>query len=206
MSREVLVIGAGGHAKVVIATLQAAGYIVAASYDENEARWGTTIMGVPICDIGELSGKNSERDAVIAIGNNAVRQRIADELKLQWISVVHPRACVHPSVDIGAGTVIFAGAVVQPETKIGTHVIVNTGATIDHDCLVGDYTHLAPGSHLAGNVQVGVGAFCGIASAATPGQKIGAWATVGAGAIVICDVPENCTVVGVPARPFKKNQ
>lgn len=204
MSDGVVVIGAGGHAKVVIATLQASGYSVAAVYDDNESRWGMTLMGILIKGpIANLAQQRPQK-AVIAIGNNAVRQRLADELKLQWISAIHPQACVHSSVEIGAGTVLFAGAIVQPETTIGAHVIVNTSATIDHDCIIGDYVHLAPGSHLAGSVQVGEGAFCGIASAVIPGTKIGAWSTVGAGGIVVRDVPDATTVVGVPARPFNQ--
>src|SRR5262249_58040314 len=112
-----------------------------------------------------------------------------------------PTAWVHPSVTIGAGTVIFAGAVIQPDATIGAHVIVNTRASIDHDCVLGDFVHVAPGVGLAGNVTLEEGAFLGIGAAAVPGSRVGAWATVGAGGVVIQPIAAGVTAVGVPARP-----
>jgi len=83
---------------------------------------------------------------------------------------------------------------------LGRHVIVNTGATIDHDCIVGDFAHIGPGVHLAGMVKVGAGAFLGIGSVVLPGLAIGEWSMVGAGAVVIRDVPDRVTAYGVPAK------
>ncbi|MBL8848585.1 MAG: sugar transferase, partial [Planctomycetaceae bacterium] len=151
----VFVIGAGGHAKVVIATLQAAGQTAAAVLDDDPAQWGRTVLGVPV--VGPVCTLERElgRQAVIAIGSNAVRRRIAKELRAEWVTVVHPSACVHATVLLGAGTVVFAGAVIQPDAAIGAHCIINTGASIDHDCRLGDFVHAAPGVRLAGDVEVG---------------------------------------------------
>ena len=195
-----VIIGAGGHAKVVISTLQGAKVSVAAVFDDNQTLWGTKIMGVTVSGpVASIERKQFDF-GVIAIGNNSKRKQIADSFDLNWATAVHPTAYVHPSVKIGAGSVIFAGAVIQPETVIGEHVIINTGASVDHDCIIDDYVHIAPGVHLAGNVQLGEGTFLGIGSSVIPGVKIGAWTIIGAGGVVIRDIPDETIAVGVPAR------
>jgi sugar O-acyltransferase (sialic acid O-acetyltransferase NeuD family) len=201
----VAVLGAGGHAKVVIATLQAAGLTVAAVFDDDETKRGSLLLGVKVQGRLAEFASSSYRHAVIAVGHNATRMRLAERLAkqlptIEWITAVHPLTCVHPSVRLGAGTVVFAGAVVQPDTVIGAHTIINTGATVDHDCRVGDFVHLAPGTHLAGDVCIGRGAFLGIGAAVIPGRRVGEWSTVGAGAAVVKDIPAQATAVGVPAR------
>lgn len=199
MTGAIAVIGAGGHAKVVVSTLRAAGYAEIELYDDRESLWGTTVLGATIVGSPNML-RGTGRAAVIAIGSNEVRKRIAQDLALSWISVVHPRAWVHESVVVGAGTVVFAGAVVQPDTQLGAHVIINTGASVDHDCRIGDFVHVAPGVHLCGGVSVGEGALLGVASAARPCVQVGPWATVGAGAVCVSNVPERATALGVPAR------
>ncbi len=203
---SVAVIGAGGHAKVVISTLLEAGREVVAVFDDDPRKWETTLLGVPVRGpISELAA-TVYREAVITIGNNSVREKLSAQIKnLEWITVIHPKAYVHPSVQIAEGTVVFAGAVIQPDVIIGSHVIVNTGATIDHDCVLGDYVHLAPGIHLAGGVQVGRGTFLGIGAVVIPYRRIGDWATIGAGGVVVSDIEDKVTAVGVPARVIKRN-
>lgn len=200
----VAVIGAGGHAKVVISTLLAAGHSIAAVFDDDAAKWETQILGVPV--IGPVAALRDRQvePAVIAIGNNAKRREIAETFDLRWITAVHPAAYVHPSVKLGAGSVVFAGAVIQPDAAIGEHVIVNTGATIDHDCVIGDFAHIAPGAHLAGDVGIGEGAFLGIGCAVIPGIRIGSWTTVGAGGVVVRDLPERVIATGIPAKPQRR--
>lgn len=199
--RGVIVIGAGGHGKVVVATLQAAGRPVLEVWDDDPERSGGELLGVPVVGpIAERISGAEGRRAVLGIGDNRTRQRLASDLPLVWTSIVHPKAVVHPSVWLGEGTVVFAGAVVQPDAVLGRHAILNTGATVDHDCAIGDFAHIAPGSHLSGEISVGEGAFLGIGVAVLPGRTVGAWATVGAGAVVVRDVPAAATVAGVPAR------
>ncbi|GIV19729.1 MAG: transferase [Armatimonadota bacterium] len=200
----IAVIGAGGHARVVIGTLQAAGLPAGAVFDDNPSTWDTEILGVPV--LGAVSRVTEEgyRRAVIAIGDNATRRRLSVQLRgVEWVTVVHPQSWIHPSVQIGEGTVVFAGAVIQPEARIGSHVIINTGATVDHECVIHDYAHIAPGVHLAGRVEIGEGAFIGIGSSVIQCCKVGDWSVIGAGAAVIRDIPGGVTAVGVPARVIK---
>ena len=197
---EVVVIGAGGHAKAVISTLQAAGHRVVAVYDDDQARWGSEILGVPVRGPVAAAGEAGAASGVVAIGGNALRKKIAGRVRLRWLTVVHPAAWVAPDAQLGAGTVVFAGAIIQPGCVVGQHVIINTGATIDHDCMIADWAHLAPGVRLAGHVGVGEGAFLGIGCSAIPARKIGAWTTVGAGAVVVRDLVDDVVAYGVPAR------
>lgn len=201
MSAEapVLVIGAGGHAKVIVGLAQVLGLEVACCVDDDPARIGGAVLGVPVRGPTGAVSLTGHR-VVLGIGNNRTRARLASSLSCAWATLVHPRAFVHPSVTLGAGTVVFAGAVVQPEAVLGAHVIVNTGATVDHDCRVGDCAHLAPGVHLAGDVHIGDGAFLGVGVSVIPGRRVGAWATVGAGAAVVRDVAPGTVAMGVPAR------
>lgn len=200
--RRVAVVGAGGHAKVVISTLDAAGFEVVAVYDDDPARHGDTVLGVPIRGhVGDLA-REDVLPAVIAIGDNHVRRRIAERLAWPWVSVVHPSAVVHASVRLGPGTVVMAGAVIQPDARLGRHAIVNTAATVDHDCRLGDFVHVAPGAHLAGSVALGDEVLLGIGAVVTPGRRIGAGTVVGAGAAVVCDMPSGVVARGVPAKAY----
>ena len=198
-----IVLGAGGHAKVVISSLQALESVVDTVLDDDPAKKGSQLLGVPvqgpICNLSDESSVKS----IIAIGENSIRETIAARFKqLHWITVVHPKAYVHSSVKLGPGTVVFAGAVIQPDSKIGAHVIINTGATVDHDSVIGDFAHIAPGATIAGGVVVGQRAFLGTGATVIPGVRIGQGAIVGAGGVVVKDVPDNVTVIGNPAKPM----
>lgn len=205
----VVVLGAGGHAKVVVSTLRAAGVPVAALYDDDRERWGSEVLGVPVRGPIAAAVEDEYRRAVIGLGDNRDRHRLAGEpdlAELEWLSVVHPSAWIDPSVRLGAGTVVFAGAVVQPDCQLGDHVIVNTAASIDHDCRVASFCHVAPGARLAGGVTAEEGVFLGIGSVTIPGLTIGAWAVLGAGSAAVRPVPPGATALGVPARVVKSAQ
>ena len=199
------ILGAGGHAKVIIETARAAGYEVEGVFDDELGKRGQMVMGARV--LGSLSDAESCdcRNAIIGIGDNKTRAEIAARLPgMAWATLIHPSAIIASDVTIGVGTVVFAGTVVQPGTRLGRHVIVNTGATIDHDCYLEDFVHVAPGCHLAGDVRLEEGVLMGISSAAIPGTRVGAWSVVGAGAVVVDDVKPGSVVVGVPARPIEQ--
>jgi UDP-perosamine 4-acetyltransferase len=199
---RIVVVGAGGHAKVVIATVRAAGGDVIAAYDDDQTLWGQQILGVPIK--GPISGEEiGTAPAIIAIGNNRTRQSIAERLQAQWVSVCHPDTTVHPSVSLGPGTVVFAGVVIQPDATIGAHSILNTAASVDHDCIVGDFVHIGPGVSVCGGVTLDEGVVLGVGAKVAPNVEIGPWSTAGAGAVCVVDVARDTTVVGVPARSIE---
>jgi sugar O-acyltransferase (sialic acid O-acetyltransferase NeuD family) len=184
---------------VVIATVRAAGADVVAVYDDNQSRWGQTLLGVRVK--GPVpTGAIDEAPAIIAIGDNRARMAVAERIEAEWVSVCHPDATVHPTVSLGPGTVVFAGAVIQPDVTIGAHSIINTAASVDHDCMLGDCVHVAPGVNLCGAVMLGDRVLMGVGSKACPTIRIGEGAVVGAGTVCIEDVASGTTVVGVPAR------
>jgi sugar O-acyltransferase (sialic acid O-acetyltransferase NeuD family) len=199
--RAAIVIGAGGHAKVTVSALLANSIRVAEIVDDDRSKWGRSLLGIPISGPVERVKQYRNRSGVLALGENDTRRKLARELPLGWLTVIHPRAYVHESVSLGSGTVVFAGAVIQPGAKIGSHTIINTSASVDHDCSIGDFVHIAPGAHLAGETRVDDGALIGIGSVVAPGLAIGSWATVGAGSVVLTDLPAEVTAFGAPARP-----
>jgi sugar O-acyltransferase (sialic acid O-acetyltransferase NeuD family) len=199
--RTAIVIGAGGHAKVTVSTLLENSIKVIEIVDDDSSKWGRNLLGVPVSGPIEKVKQLQTGCGVLALGDNDTRRRLSEELALEWLTVIHPRAYVHESASLGSGTVVFAGAVIQPGATIGSHTIINTGASVDHDCSIGDYVHVAPGAHLAGEARVADGALIGIGSVVAPGLAIGSWATVGAGSVVLTDLPAEVTAFGAPARP-----
>lgn len=198
----VAVVGAGGHARVVASTLVASGHRVIGFFDDDPATWGRIFAGAQV--IGSISEISAGRvsHAVMGIGDNRLRKLLAQQLDVEWVNVVHPFAWVDPQSRIGPGTLVCAGSVVQSNSEIGAHVILNTRSSVDHDCRVGDYVHIAV-AHLAGGASADEGAFMAPGSNVLPGVHVGAWATVGAGAVVRKDVRPGVTVVGVPAREIR---
>lgn len=199
-----VLLGAGGHAKVILATALAAGWSCRGLYDDDPAKAGTTVLGVPVLGPLPEAAALAQDEVLIGFGSNAFRKAVALRYpQVRWATVVHPSAQVHPSVQLGEGSVVFAGAVIQPDTVLGRHCIVNTGATVDHDCVFGDFVHVAPGVHLAGSVRLEAGVFLGVGAVAVPGVRVGADTVVGAGAVVVRDLPGGITAAGVPAKPLR---
>ncbi len=209
---RVLILGAGGHGLVVADILLRAhesgdvaipiGYL-----DDDQSLHGKHLLGLPVLGgIGMLS--RIPHDAIIvAIGDNLTRKRLVESPLLdaeRFIIARHPTAIIAPDVHIGSGSMVCAGVIINTSSVIGSHVILNTGCTVDHHNVVGNHVHIAPGVHTGGEVIIEDGALVGIGATVPPRIKIGAWATVGAGAVVTKPVPAGVTVVGVPAKPLQK--
>lgn len=202
----VVVVGAGGHAKVCIDSLELSGHrvthCVGLPGDPEEC------AGIPVVfgdeRLEDLRDEGMTK-AFIALGPNALRERLAAyarDLEYELVNAIHPSAIVARSAVIDDGVAIMAGAVINPEAHIGSLAIINTGATIDHDSVVGQAAHVAPQCAIAGNVTIGERTFLGIGSRVLPDIRIGRDVVVGAGAAVVSDLTDGLTVVGVPARPM----
>jgi UDP-perosamine 4-acetyltransferase len=207
---DVVIVGAGGHGKVVLDILRCSNaHRVAGFLDADTTLADTEIAGVPVLGQVNLLPRLKHqriRGAIIAIGDNRVRAsyaKLVQDAGLELISAIHPAASVSETAEVGRNVVIAAGAVVCTHVKLGDSVIVNTAAVIDHECEIGEGAHICPGALLAGRVRIGQGAFIGLGARVLPCLCVGEHSTVGAGATVIRDVPPAATVVGTPARALR---
>lgn len=202
-------LGAGGHARAVLEAIRsAARFEVAALVDDDPARAGEQVLGVPIVGPEALERLHAEGVAhafagIGGVGNNSARRQVFERLLaagFELPAIVHASAVVSPWARLGRGAQVLAGAIVNAEAEIGDDVIVNTGVIVEHECRLGAHAHLAPGVRLAGLVTVGDGAHVGIGAAVIERVRIGRDALVGAGSVVLRDVPDGARVAGVPAR------
>ncbi|QIE24849.1 acetyltransferase [Caballeronia sp. SBC2] len=205
MNRGIVVVGAGGHAKVCIELLRAMGEHV--DYCVGGSDGPLSCVGVPVLHGDEHLSKlrGDHYRAFIAIGSNRVRARlatIATGLGYELVNAISPSAVISSTVSFGSGVAVMAGAVINAEAFVDSLAIVNTGATVDHDCRIGHAAHIAPQCGLAGCVSVGAQSFLGIGARVIPDKVIGSHVIVGAGGVVISDIGDGLTVVGVPARPI----
>ena len=212
---RVVGIGAGGHAKILVELLEQVGkYEVVGFTDGQRKRWGTEFMGYPILGGDEMlpelhaKGVQAAFIGVGAVDGDGTRLRAklfrqAVDLGFHMPTLIHPMAAISPSATIGVGSVVMAGAVLSADVRVGDNVVVYSGTLIEHDTVVDNHVHMSPGVHLAGGVHIGEGAFIGIGASIIHGIRVGRWTTVGAGTVVLKDLPENIVAVGVPARPLR---
>src|SRR5690606_29979344 len=200
----VYLIGASGHAKVIIEILEKQGLHIGGLQDANPAI--KTLVGHEVHQELPTVFDANEDEVIISIGNNKTRKRLAESFEYSYISAIYPKANISNRATIGKGTVIMAGVTINADVEIGKHAIINTNASIDHDCIVGDYAHISPNAALAGDVKVGEGTHIGIGASVIQGISIGKWAVIGAGAVIIRDVPDFAVVVGNPGKLIKFNE
>ena len=205
---RVVIVGAGGHGQVVADILWKCadlhGDLVPCGFvDDDAGLAGREFVGVSVLGGLDVLVRVPHDAIVIAVGANARRAELCEAMTSRGEALV---AAVHPSAQIGIGVVvepgamICAGAIINTGSHIGAAAIINTAATVDHHSSVGRFAHVAPGVHMGGEVRVGEGALVGIGSVVLPRVSIGKGAVVGGGAVVTSDVPDQTTVVGVPAK------
>jgi len=205
---KVVLIGGGGHCKVVISILKKLdNFEIAGIVDNYKA--GTLISGIKIIgtddDLRDIY-KSGIHNALITVGSikdNAKRYRlfnIAREIGYKFPVIISPEAIVDESVKIDEGIVIMPGSIINIDSFIGKNCIINTGTIIEHDCKIGNHCHIAPGVHISGAVNIGELSFIGIGATIIQGIKIGKNVTIGAGTVVIKDIPDNVITVGNPAK------
>ncbi|MCM3290274.1 acetyltransferase [Paenibacillus sp. MER 180] len=205
---KTVIIGAGGHAKVIIDILQHDSSIeIIGCADKSEK---PQIMGIPLLGDDSILPTlfaDDIRHAFVAIGDNKLRYKIAvqvEKLGFTLINAISPFAYVAPSSQLGSGIAIMHNAVINAEAQVHHYAVINTGATIDHESVIERACHIAPGTTLSGNVHVKEGSFLGTGSKVIDGVTIGAWSILGAGSVAIRNIPESCVAVGVPARVIKQ--
>ena len=210
--RRVAILGAGGHAREMLAALRAGGRgggddcdVVGFLVDPGYAAAGSAVDSLPVLgDLGWLGTADAAGvELLCGIGSPAARWRMVGRARdhgARFASLVHPAAvCAEPWA-IAEGVYLAAGCVVSVGVRLGAHAHLDSGCTVAHDVDVGEWASVAPGAHVAGGARLGSGCFVGLGANVLEGRAVGEWAIVGAGSTVTADVPANSTVVGAPAR------
>ena len=196
---RLIIIGAGGHGKVVADIAAKIGYTdICFADDHAEGQ----CLGFPILGgTAHLEAWNDgATDFVIGIGNNAVRKKIAEEYDINWVRLVHPSAQIGLQASIGRGTVVMAGAVINACASVGEHCIINTRAVVEHDDRIGNYVHLSPGVTLSGTVTVGECTWLGTGTSVINNVDICANVTVGVGSVVIRSIQKEGIYYGLVGK------
>jgi sugar O-acyltransferase (sialic acid O-acetyltransferase NeuD family) len=207
-SKSFIILGAGGHASVLIDALQQLNTDIMGITDPDKTRWGQEFMGADILgDDDKILDIHPERiklvNALGSIKSTSARQKLFETWHSRgysFASVIHPKAILAPSATLAEGGQVLAGAIINPHTRVGENSIVNTGAVLEHDCIIGSHVHIAPGAKIAGNVTIGNGTHVGIGSTIIQGVTIGDNCLIAAGAVVIQSVPAGSVVRGVPGK------
>jgi len=208
--KDIVIIGAGGFGREVAWLIEDINKVnrewnIIGFVDDNEKIKGTKINGYEV--IGNVEWlRDKELYIICAIGDTVVKKGIIqkfNESKCKFPRLIHPSAIYSNTVKIGEGSVICAGVIVTVNIQIGKHVIINLDSTVGHDCIIGDFSTIAPSVNVSGCVIVEESVNIGTGTAIIEGRHIGNNSVIGAGSVVVKDIPRNCTAVGSPAKPIK---
>lgn len=213
--KDVLLLGAGGHAKVIIDTLRSyyKNISIIGITEKDQSKLGQTLLNVPILgtdDILQDLYTKGLRKVFISLGTvrnykpRAYLYKVIKKIGFQCINVIHGTSFLSEYVSLGEGNAVLAGAIINTETQIGHNCIINTGSIVEHECRLGNNIHVGPGAKLSGCVVVEDNCFIGIGANIIQGIHIGENSIIGAGSIVINDIPPNSVAVGIPAKVIKK--
>ncbi len=203
-TETISILGAGGHAHVVIDALFCNGWIVSQIkvFVDDETLLGSNILGCSIDSIRNLS--DSESDLIhSAVGEYSSRKKLLLNSRVnvkKWAKIIHPKSIVSSFSDVDFGSFIAANSILAPLVKVGKGTIINHSAVIDHESIIGEFCHIAPGVIISGGVLIGNCSFIGSGARVLPGVTIGDNVVVGAGAVVVKNIPDNEVWYGVPAR------
>ncbi|WP_288304965.1 acetyltransferase [uncultured Fusobacterium sp.] len=214
--KDIVIIGAGGHAKVVAdiilkrkevlkEELNIIGFLDD-NFDKIEYR---EIFNIPILGSLDLieEFKNKDYEYIIAIGNNLIRKKLAKKYsKLIYYTAIHPTVVIGNMVTIEEGTVVMANVVINSYSKIGKHCILNTSCVIEHDNIIADYIHISPSATLCGKVRVDTCAWIGAGSRIKQGISIGENTVIGLGSVVLKNINKDCVVIGNPANILRRKE
>ncbi|MEJ2484381.1 MAG: acetyltransferase [Anaerolineales bacterium] len=213
---KVVIIGTGGFGREVLDVLEAVnqvetryeilGFITEPGFQNP----GELINDKPVLGYYDWLEQNKDQvKAICGVGAPATRLRLirqAEQMGVQFFSVIHPRAILTRWVKLGTGSIITAGCILTNNITIGEHVHLNLDCTVGHDVVIEDCVTVSPGVHISGNVRLEEGSFIGTGANLIEGKTVGRWAVVGAGSVVVKDVPANSTAVGIPAAVIKTRQ
>ena len=200
--KSVIIIGAGGHGKVIADIVQKSGDKVLGFLDDN-VHEQDVFIGIPLLGpVDNYKKYEDKAEFVIAIGNAEIREKIAITMQgVSWYTAIHPKAVISDiDVEIDVGTVVMANAVINASAKVGKHCIINSSAVVEHDSFVEDFAHISVGAKLGGTVRIGKGTWIGIGASVSNNVRICRSCMIGAGAVVIRSIAEAGTYVGVPAK------
>ena len=214
--QKVVIIGTGGFGREVLDVIEAVnqvsptyeilGFITEPGYQQP----GDLINEAPVLGYFDwLEANRGEVHAICSVGAPPTRKRLiekAEEIGVQFFSVVHPRAIMTRWVTLGSGSIITAGCILTNNITLGRHVHLNLDCTVGHDAVLEDYVTVSPGVHISGNVTLKTGSFIGTGANLIEGKTVGEWSVIGAGSVVIRDIPPHVTAVGIPARTVKRHQ
>ncbi len=210
---KLVIVGAGGLGREVLATVRACheagrGWDVLGFLDSDPALASKQVGGIPVLGGDDWYRQNhSTVRFVCAIGDPSARSKAVERLlamDAKFVSVSHPSVRIPGSVEIGVGTVIMSGTEFTTDVKIGSHVVIYLNCAITHDVCVDDFCLIASGCNLSGAAVLKTGVQLGAGVSVAPRQRIGAWAIVGAGSVVVKDIPANSTAVGNPCRVIEQ--
>ncbi len=200
--RSVIIIGAGGHAKVIADIVIKSGDRLLGFLDDQKT--GTVFGDYKV--LGTVDDAEKLKYGtyfIIGIGSAAARQNISERLSLNWYTAIHPSAQVSTGALIGEGSTVMANAVINADAAVGKHCIVNTASVVEHDCRLADYVHISPSATLCGTVNVGASTHIGAGAVVKNNISVCGDVTVGCGAAVVKDIDVGGTYAGVPARLIK---
>lgn len=205
MKDRLVIIGASGHGKVIADIAKLNGYQEIIFLDDDLSKRKNGLYDV-VGTTKDIDKYLEKYDFIIAIGNNEIRKKITKQLDTKNIIqpvLIHPSAVVDATVTISSGTVVMANTAINADTKIGKGCIINTAATVDHDGNIADFVHLSPGVHIAGTVNIGANTWVATGASIINNLDICNDCIIGAGAVVVKDIKEQGTYIGVPARRIK---